>query len=104
MSRTFGDIEAKRARFGGNPNVIISEPEIRSFKLQDSHDFLLIGCDGIFDRMTNKDVISTVWESALDLVGLEPKSSSRYSRPSHSLDSRKYNENKNKKQDEVTIH
>ena len=97
MTRTFGDIEAKRARFGGNQNVIICEPEIRSFRLQSHHDFLLIGCDGIFDRMNNKDVISTVWESTLDLIGTDGKSSSRYSRPSHSLDSRKYNENKNKK-------
>ena len=33
VSRTFGDIEAKLPRFGGNPNVIICEPEIRAFKL-----------------------------------------------------------------------
>jgi protein phosphatase 2C family protein 2/3 len=33
VARTFGDIEAKLPRFGGNPNVIICEPEIRAFKL-----------------------------------------------------------------------
>lgn len=31
VSRTFGDIEAKRPKYGGNPNVIISDPEIISF-------------------------------------------------------------------------
>lgn len=31
VSRTFGDIEAKRPRYGGNPNVIICEPEIIKF-------------------------------------------------------------------------
>lgn len=54
MSRTFGDIEAKRPRYGGNGNVIVCEPEITSFKLRDNFDFFLIGCDGIFERMDNK--------------------------------------------------
>lgn len=68
VARTFGDIEAKLPRFGGNPNVIICEPEIRSFKLQENHfDFIVVGCDGIFDRLNNRDVIDTVWESALEL-------------------------------------
>ena len=29
VSRTFGDIEAKLEKFGGNPNVVISKPEIK---------------------------------------------------------------------------
>ena len=33
VSRTFGDIEAKLERFGGKPNVVIAEPELRSFKI-----------------------------------------------------------------------
>jgi len=28
VSRTFGDVEAKLTKFGGNPNVVIAEPEI----------------------------------------------------------------------------
>ena len=62
VSRTFGDIEAKRAKYGGNPQVIICEPEICQFKLGDNQDFIMMGCDGIFDRLTNKDVINTMWE------------------------------------------
>jgi hypothetical protein len=27
-----------------------------------------MGCDGIFDRLTNKDAISTVWENAVDMI------------------------------------
>jgi len=48
VSRTFGDIEAKRERFGGNPNVVICEPEIKSFKIKEQHDFLLIGCNNSY--------------------------------------------------------
>jgi serine/threonine protein phosphatase PrpC len=62
VSRTFGDIEAKRAKYGGNPNVIISDPEIISFQLKDNFDFFLIGCDGIFERMNNKQIIDVVWD------------------------------------------
>jgi protein phosphatase 2C family protein 2/3 len=28
VSRTFGDIEAKLVKYGGNPEVVIAEPEI----------------------------------------------------------------------------
>jgi protein phosphatase 2C family protein 2/3 len=33
VSRTFGDIEAKLEKFGGNIKVVVAEPEIRNFKI-----------------------------------------------------------------------
>jgi len=62
VSRTFGDIEAKRVRYGGNPNVVVCDPEIRVFKLQPNFDFFMIGCDGIFERLDNKQCIEAIWE------------------------------------------
>ncbi len=44
VSRTFGDIEAKLPKFGGNPRVIIAEPEIKAFKIKDNYDFILLAC------------------------------------------------------------
>jgi serine/threonine protein phosphatase PrpC len=45
VSRTFGDIEAKREKFGGNPNVVVASPEIKEFLVDDDKmDFLLLGC------------------------------------------------------------
>jgi len=64
VSRTFGDIEAKRHRYGGNPKVIIAEPEVKAFKIQSSYDFVLLACDGVFDKLTNSDVITTGWRGA----------------------------------------
>ena len=43
VARTFGDIEAKLERFGGNPSVVIAEPEIRAFKISEKHDFIILG-------------------------------------------------------------
>lgn len=44
VSRTFGDIEAKREKYGGNPNVVIATPDIKEFLIDDKMDFLLLGC------------------------------------------------------------
>ena len=58
VSKTFGDIEAKRPKYGGNPNVIVCEPDIKCFKAQDNFDFIMIGCDGIFEQLNNRDCIA----------------------------------------------
>ena len=44
VSRTFGDIEAKREKFGGNPNVVVASPDIKEYNIDDNMDFLLLGC------------------------------------------------------------
>ncbi|CAD8125690.1 unnamed protein product [Paramecium sonneborni] len=62
VSRTFGDIEAKLEKLGGKPKVVIAEPEIRQFKIIQEHDFIILGSDGIFDRMSSRDVIKGIWE------------------------------------------
>ncbi len=44
MSRTIGDVEAKYKKFGGNCKCVIAKPDIKSFKLTDNHDFIIMGC------------------------------------------------------------
>lgn len=66
MCRTFGDYEAKLAERGGNPNVVIAVPEIKSFEVTSEHDFVLLGCDGIFDKMNNTDAVRSVWAAVED--------------------------------------
>lgn len=63
VSRTFGDIEAKFTKYGGNPKVVIAEPEIESFKIDETCDFFLLGCDGIFDKLTSEESAKCVWET-----------------------------------------
>jgi protein phosphatase 2C family protein 2/3 len=43
VSRTFGDIEAKMVKFGGNPKVVIAEPEIEVFDINNTTDYFLLG-------------------------------------------------------------
>lgn len=64
VSRAFGDIEAKRRKFGGNHLVLTAQPEIKQIKINDEYDFVLLGCDGIFDKLNDTQVIKAVWEAA----------------------------------------
>ena len=57
VSRALGDIEAKDPRYGGNPKVVIATPEIKIFKIRNSYDFIIMGCDGIFEKLTNEEII-----------------------------------------------
>ena len=58
VSRTIGDAMAKIRRFGGNDKVIIPIPDIYVFDYnKDDIDFFILGCDGIFDQLTSKDVL-----------------------------------------------
>ena len=62
VSRTIGDIAAKDPRYGGNPNVIISIPEIKYFDNTDKNDFILMFCDGVYEKLKNKDIIDCIWK------------------------------------------
>ena len=55
VSRTFGDCTAKLEKYGGNPNCIISDPDIYTVANTSDLDFILIGSDGIFDRISTED-------------------------------------------------
>ena len=64
VSRTLGDIEAKDPRYGGNPNCVIATPDIKCFKIRNNYDFIILGCDGVFEKLDNKQVINSVWEAS----------------------------------------
>lgn len=63
MSRTFGDIESKIPELGGIPNVVSAEPEITIFPFNDDLDYVMMGCDGIFDVLSNEEVNEVIWET-----------------------------------------
>ena len=62
VSRTIGDVEAKKPQFGGNPNVVVPYPDIFCYNLKnDNIDFLLLGCDGIYDQMSSDEILDCAW-------------------------------------------
>jgi hypothetical protein len=56
----------------GNPNVLIAVPDIFSFKITKETDFIIMGSknlfkiwlgDGIFDRLSNYEIVKGIWTS-----------------------------------------
>ena len=43
--------------------MVVCKPDIYSFKINKDHDFIILGCDGIFDKLSNEDVSACVWNS-----------------------------------------
>jgi len=62
VSRTIGDAEAKLIKFKGNPKVVIPDPDIYQIKLDNDFDFIMLGCDGIFDRLSTYETIGAAWK------------------------------------------
>lgn len=54
VSRAIGDPDHKA--------LIIAEPSCSSFEIDSSLDFLVLGCDGLFDYLTGQDIASHVFE------------------------------------------
>ena len=44
-------------KYGGNPKCIVAEPEIHVVKITDETDFILIGSDGIFDKISTEECV-----------------------------------------------
>eukprot|EP01059_Diplonema_ambulator_P027708 TRINITY_DN4621_c1_g1_i1.p2 TRINITY_DN4621_c1_g1~~TRINITY_DN4621_c1_g1_i1.p2 ORF type:complete len:159 (+),score=28.59 TRINITY_DN4621_c1_g1_i1:248-724(+) len=71
LSRAIGDFE-----FKGNPalkpeeQIITAKPDIISEQLQAEDDFIVLACDGIWDCMTNEDVVKFVAEELQNTTDL----------------------------------
>lgn len=63
VSRAFGDAEYKnvgRDKVGTDKPLVIAEPEIRLEKMTSEDEFLLLGCDGLFDVFGSQEAVDFV--------------------------------------------
>ncbi|KAM7275958.1 hypothetical protein ACFE04_017824 [Oxalis oulophora] len=58
VSRALGDWDMKLPR--GSPSPLIAEPEFQQLVLTEDDEFLIIGCDGIWDVMSSQHAVSLV--------------------------------------------
>ncbi|KAH7578192.1 hypothetical protein ACOSP7_000604 [Xanthoceras sorbifolium] len=58
VSRALGDWDMKLPR--GSPSPLIAEPEFQQVVLTDDDEFLIIGCDGIWDVMSSQHAVNLV--------------------------------------------
>ena len=61
VSRALGDFDYKRCTdLKPNEQLVSPEPDIETNERQETDEFLFLACDGIFDVMTNEDVIAYI--------------------------------------------
>ncbi|TVU21299.1 hypothetical protein EJB05_30927 [Eragrostis curvula] len=58
VTRALGDWDLKLPQ--GSASPLIAEPEIQRITLTEDDEFLIIGCDGIWDVMTSQQAVTTV--------------------------------------------
>lgn len=51
---------AKLERYGGNQKCVIATPEISVFQLTEETDFVMLGSDGVYDHLDNKQIKATI--------------------------------------------
>ncbi len=63
LSRSLGDLKYKQ-----KPNLtpeeqpITANPDVRIFELTGEEDFIIMGCDGIWETKTNQEMVDFVYE------------------------------------------
>lgn len=65
-TRSFGDMDGKLAKYGGVPGVITAEPYVKSFKIKEKHDFILLGSENLFENSGKADLIHHIQETPHD--------------------------------------
>lgn len=58
VTRALGDWDMKLPR--GSRSPLIAEPEIKQIRLTEEDEFLIMGCDGIWDVLTSQEAVSIV--------------------------------------------
>jgi integrin-linked kinase-associated serine/threonine phosphatase 2C len=69
VSRALGDCEFKIPK--AKANYVSNEPFVGSFPLDDTYDFLVLACDGLWDKLTYQDVVDIVSEQRKQGMGAE---------------------------------
>jgi serine/threonine protein phosphatase PrpC len=60
------------------PGIVVADPEITMFPYTTDLDYVLLGCDGIFDALTNEEVNEIIWETVEQYKGLSSKLHNAY--------------------------
>lgn len=61
VSRAFGDLDATP--------YVTHRPDLFKYKLDSSDDFLIMGCDGLWDVLSNQDAVNFVLRNCVDPTG-----------------------------------
>ena len=63
VSRTIGDVELKTEKYGGKKGIIIPNPDITIHNNLGGAKYIVLGCDGIFDVLSNEEIAAMFIEA-----------------------------------------
>lgn len=63
FTRSFGDPDCKLQKFGGNCGVIVPDPHIKSFKINEFCDFLCLTSENINQHFDDQQLVNIFWQS-----------------------------------------
>lgn len=73
LSRALGDFEYKMNKtLPAEEQMVTALPDVRSTRLQEGDEFLLLACDGIYDVMENQQAIDFIRERLLQARDWRP--------------------------------
>lgn len=63
LSRAFGDFQFKNNPFiGADKQAVTADPDVFVVDLDDHIDFVIVGCDGVYETMNNQEIVEWVYE------------------------------------------
>lgn len=63
LSRAIGDLEFKNnKKLKPEDQLVIAKPDVRSIMITPSDDFLIIGCDGIWETLSNEEMVNFLYK------------------------------------------
>lgn len=70
LSRAIGDFEYKKGLMPAEQQMVTSDPEIISKKLEVTDEFIVLACDGIWDVLSSQNVVDFVRDQIVARVPL----------------------------------
>lgn len=72
LSRAIGDLEYKRnATLPPDQQLIIAYPDVIARPLTKDDDFILMGCDGVWETMSEKEIVDFIYSKLKEKVPLK---------------------------------
>lgn len=72
LSRAIGDLEYKRNNaLPQDQQLIIAYPDVQSRPLSKDDDFILMGCDGIWETLSDKDIVDFIYSKLKEKTPLK---------------------------------
>ena len=71
VSRTIGDVELKTEKYGGKKGIIIPNPDITVHNNLGGAKYIVLGCDGIFDVLSNEEIAAMFVEAKENTDNIE---------------------------------